>query len=185
MVERPDLDPADPIDAISLAWLRERPGTPVSGIGIVTRLWHAAKLLGDERRRVLAAAGADTATLDLLGVLRRSGPPYRLTTRELATRTLVTPGAISQRVARAEDAGLVRRHDSATQARAVDVELTAEGHAEVERLVDLVLGRESELVGALGAERQDALNDLLRSVVSSLHDELGERRPSHVGMKDS
>jgi hypothetical protein len=51
----------------------------------------------------------DPSTLDLLSVLRRSGPPYELGTRELTRRTLVTAGAISQRVARAEQAGLVAR----------------------------------------------------------------------------
>ena len=76
-------DETDPVDATALAWLRERPGTPVEGIGIVTRIWRLARLLGEDRRRVLADAGADAATLDLLSVLRRAGPPYQLTTRQL------------------------------------------------------------------------------------------------------
>ncbi|WP_280401232.1 MarR family transcriptional regulator [Nocardia carnea] len=41
--------------------------------------------------------------------MRRSGPPYRLTTRQIAARSLVTAGAISQRLARAEAAGLITR----------------------------------------------------------------------------
>ncbi|MGA9691494.1 MAG: MarR family transcriptional regulator, partial [Pseudonocardiaceae bacterium] len=61
-------DENDPVDATALAWLRERPGTPVAGIGIVTRVWRLAKLFGEDRRRILAAAGADPATLDLLSV---------------------------------------------------------------------------------------------------------------------
>lgn len=124
-----ELDPADPIDAIALAWATERPGTPVDSIGIVTRLWQAAKLLGEDRRRTLARAGADTAVLDLLSVLRRSGSPYRLSTRELADATLVSAGAISQRVARAERDGLVTRVTRADGSRRVDVGLTAAGHA--------------------------------------------------------
>ncbi|XGU21527.1 hypothetical protein ACETU7_18015 [Rhodococcus sp. 3Y1] len=59
----------------------------MEGIGIVTRLWMCAKLLGEDRRRVLASAGADTATLDLLSVLRRSGEPYQLTTRQITEQT--------------------------------------------------------------------------------------------------
>lgn len=46
-----DYNPDDAVDAVALAWLRERPGTPVEGIGIVTRLWMCAKLLGEDRRR--------------------------------------------------------------------------------------------------------------------------------------
>lgn len=169
----------DEIDEIARAWVRERPGTPVSSIGVVTRVWHAAKLFGDDRRRTLAQAGADTATLDLLGVLRRSGPPYRLTTRELAHRTMVTPGAISQRLTRAEREGLVTR--STGGSRTVDVTLTEAGHRLVEKLVDRVLYREIELLTVLDDEEQATLAALLRKLVAGLHDELGHSRPTHVG----
>ncbi|QXW00080.1 MarR family transcriptional regulator [Rhodococcus globerulus] len=174
------LDPDDDVDAIALAWLRERPGTPVEGIGIVTRLWACAKLLGEDRRRILTAAGADTATLDLLSVLRRAGEPYRLTTRQITERTGVTAGAISQRLARAEAAGLVER--SATSgSRVVDVSLTAAGHEVVEQLVDRVLGREADLVSVLSAPQQAQLTELLRIFLSGLHGELGDPGAMHVG----
>ena len=169
----------DPMDAVALAWLRERPGTPVQGIGIVTRMWQCAKLLGEDRRRVLAAAGADPATLDLLSVLRRSGPPYRLTTRQLTERTLVSAGAISQRVARAERDGLVTRH-SPQGSRAVTVSLTPAGHELVERLVDRVIGREADLISRLTPEQQRTLTELLRPLLADLHTQIGPQPPSHV-----
>ncbi len=175
------LDADDPVDAIALAWLRERPGTPVEGIGIVTRVWQCAKLLGEDRRRVLAAAGADPATLDLISVLRRSGPPYQLTTRELTERTLVTAGAISQRVARAENDGLVQRAAGAEGSRSVIVTLTPAGHELVERLVDRVLGREAELISRLSTAQQTALTELLRALLDVLQLQLGNQRPTQVG----
>ncbi|HEX4211978.1 MAG TPA: MarR family transcriptional regulator [Candidatus Dormibacteraeota bacterium] len=170
----------DPVDATALAWIRERPGTPVEGIGVVTRIWRLAKLLGDDRRRTLAAAGADAATLDLLSVLRRSGPPYRLTTRELGERSRVTAGAISQRVARAEERGLVER-DRIRGSRRVEVTLTRPGHALVESLVDRVLGREAELVADLSAEQRQALTELLRILLDDLQRRLGPASFSQVG----
>lgn len=175
------LDENDPVDATALAWLRERPGTPVASIGIVTRVWRLAKILGEDRRRVLAQAGADAATLDLLSVLRRSGPPYRLTTRELADRTRVTAGAISQRVARAERSGLVHRARSADSSRAVEVTLTQSGHDLVERLVDHVLGREAELISGLTQAQQATLTDLLRILLDDLETRLGRPRHTQVG----
>jgi DNA-binding MarR family transcriptional regulator len=176
-----DWDAKDSVDAIALAWLRERPGTPVEGIGIVTRVWRLAKLLGEDRRSTLAAAGADAATLDLLSVLRRGGPPYRLSTRELTDRTRVSAGAISQRVARAEQAGLVRRTNDTAGSRTVTVTLTPEGHAMVERLVDRVLGREAELISCLGAEQQAALTELLRTFLTELETQLGPVPHTQVG----
>ena len=170
----------DRVDAVALAWLRERPGTPVEGIGIVTRVWQCAKLLGEDRGRVLSAAGADPATLDLLSVLRRSGTPYRLTTRELADRTQVTAGAVSQRVARAEREGLVERRGE-VNSRTVSVTLTRAGHELVERLVDQVLGREADLVSRLTPDQQADLTELLRLLLNGLQDRLGEQRPTQVG----
>lgn len=175
------LDEGDPVDATALAWLRERPGTPVEGIGIVTRVWRLAKMLGEDRRAVLAEAGADPATLDLLGVLRRSGEPYQLTTRDLAERTRVTAGAVSQRVARAEAAGYVERSRADGTSRAVLVTLTPAGHAVVERLVDQVLGREAELVSDLTPEQRRELTELLRVFLDALEQRLGRPRHTHVG----
>jgi DNA-binding MarR family transcriptional regulator len=148
-----------PAREIADAWRRERPGTPVESIEVVTPLWRLAKLFADDRRRVLAEAGVDSATLDLLSVLRRSGSPYELSTRELGARTLVTAGAISQRVARAEKQALVARTPGS--GRAVLVRLTGAGHALVERTVDQVLGREAQLVSGLTAHQRQGLVDLL------------------------
>jgi DNA-binding MarR family transcriptional regulator len=145
------LDTPSPYPAaeIARAWQRERPGIPTDSIEIVTPLWRLAKLFADDRRRLLADLGIDPATLDLLSVLRRSGTPYELSTRELTRRTLVTAGAISQRVGRAEQAGLVARRTEGNGSRAVLVTLTPAGHELVERTVEKVLTRESELVASL------------------------------------
>src|SRR5258708_25189150 len=105
----PAREPVDHAEEISQAWQREKPGLPLDSIGILTRIRHASKLLADERRRALATVGMDAATLDLLSTLRRSGAPYRLSTRELAARCLVTAGAIPQRGDRAQGNGLVRQ----------------------------------------------------------------------------
>ncbi|HEU4948785.1 MAG TPA: MarR family transcriptional regulator [Kribbella sp.] len=163
-----DAPAAYPVAEIAAAWERERPGTPVDSIGIVTPLWRLAKLFADDRRRLLADAGVDPATLDLLSVLRRSGPPYELSTRELTRRTLVTAGAISQRVARAEQSGLVARRTETDGTRAVTVALTDAGHDLVERTVDQVLSRESELISSLTDRQRSALADLLQSLLDDV-----------------
>src|SRR5579862_9617989 len=109
-----DLDPAGPVPRwpaadIAAAWRRELPGVRTESIEIITPVWRIARMLEGDRRRTLAALGIEESTLDLLSAIRRAGPPYELTTREITRRTLVTAGAVSQRVARAEQAGLVER----------------------------------------------------------------------------
>jgi DNA-binding MarR family transcriptional regulator len=164
-----DLDPNDDVDAIALAWVRERPGTPVESIGIVTRVWRLAKWFSDDRQRVLAAAHVDAATLDLLGTLRRSGPPYRLTTREITDRSRLTAGAISQRIARAERDELVRRSQVAGS-RSVTVTLTPSGHQLIDRVVDDVLRREADLVTRLSPSKRTQLTRLLKQLQDVLDD---------------
>ncbi|WP_050800020.1 MarR family winged helix-turn-helix transcriptional regulator [Streptomyces himastatinicus] len=166
---------------IAAAWERERPGTPVSSIRIVTPIWQLAKLFGDDRRRVLAQAGVDAATLDLLSVLRRDGPPYTLSTRELSRRSLVTAGAISQRTARAEREGLVTRQPVPGRLRTVEVTLTPAGHELVESTVDQVLGRESELIDGLTPDEQAHLTSLLHRLLHDVQHRLGDSRITHVG----
>ena len=94
-------------------------------------------------------------------MLRRSGPPYPLTTREIAQRALVTAGAVSQRVSRAEREGLVERTAAADGSRSVIVSLTAAGHARVEGAVDQVLGREAQFVAGLLPQERTVLAGLL------------------------
>ncbi|MEU2605688.1 MarR family winged helix-turn-helix transcriptional regulator [Streptomyces albus] len=176
--------PPYPVEEIAAAWQRERPGTPVSSIGIVTPLWRLAKLFGDDRRRVLARAGVDTATLDLLSVLRRAGEPYALTTRELAARSLITAGAISQRVARAEREGLVTRRPGEERRRSVIVELTPTGHQLIESTVDQVLTREADLLTGLDAEQQNQLAHLLRVLLQDVQQRLNDHGLSQVGAEE-
>lgn len=177
-------NPNDAVDAIAAAWRRERPELPVESIGVITRVWQVAKLLGDERTRLLRAHGADTATLDLLSTLRRQGEPYRMNTRDLAAASLITAGAITQRVDRAEREGLVRRMNRAGS-RTVDVELTDRGIDTVDRLVTAVLTREQELLEGLAPEHREQLAGLLGELLRHLSDELGDARVGQVGHRDS
>lgn len=165
--------PAVTAAEIAEAWRRERPGTPTESIEIVTPIWWLGKLFTDDRNSALREAGIDAATLDLLSVIRRSGPPYALSTRELAHRTLVTAGAISQRVARAERDGYVRRTPGTTGRRTVLVELTDAGHALIERSVDTVLGREAALVASLSAPERAQFIALLDKLLTDVRARTG------------
>ncbi|MDT0267454.1 MarR family transcriptional regulator [Streptomyces sp. DSM 44915] len=162
----PESGPPSSAAEIAAAWRREQPGVPTESIEVVTPIWRLGKLFADDRARALRAAGIDAATLDLLSVIRRAGPPYALTTREITRRALVTAGAISQRVARAEGQGLVERathppNTEDTGLRAVWVSLTDAGHALIERSVSEVLTREAALVNGLTEPERRSLITLL------------------------
>lgn len=129
-------------------------------IGVITRIWRIGKLLQDDRRRTMSRLGMDVATRDLLSTLRRAGAPYRLTPGEIARRTAVSAGAISQRLARAEQQGLVRRRKEGPDGRLVTVELTRTGHEQVEQTVADLLRHEEGLLAGLTGEQREQLADL-------------------------
>jgi DNA-binding MarR family transcriptional regulator len=157
-----------PAAEIAESWRRELPDARTDSIEIITPLWRIAKVLADDRRRTLSKLGVDPSTLDLLSVIRRSGSPYELTTRELARRTLITAGAVSQRVARAEQAGLVVRSPSSVSRRAVSVKLTETGHHLIENTVRQLLEHEAGLIDALTAAQRTTLIEVLAKLERTL-----------------
>ena len=149
-------------------WAHEWPGLDTSPIDVVARTGRLARYFDQATDRVFAVYGLRREGWDVLASLRRAGPPYRLTTREIAQRALVTAGAVSQRVAKAEREGLVRRAAAGDGSRAVNVTMTRAGHALVERSVDRVLGREAELVRGLAAAERADLTALLDRLLAGV-----------------
>lgn len=126
----------------------------------------------------MARLGMDAATRDLLSTLRRAGHPYKLSPGEIARRTLVSAGAITQRVARAEKDELVRREKSEPDGRSVLVELTPAGRDLIDQSVDELLRYEETLLSALTPEQRKELSALLRILLSDLAERFGaEDRP--------
>jgi len=152
--------------AVAEAWRRELPEVPTAPLPAVWLVKAVASRLRRTRERTLHTLGLDAATLDLLSTLRRAGEPWTLTTRELAGRCLVTAGAISQRVARAEQQGLVQRSPGA--GRSVEVSLTPEGHALVERSAAQVLGADAAATRGLAPDELADLERLLARWLSTL-----------------
>jgi DNA-binding MarR family transcriptional regulator len=157
-----------PAAQIATAWRRELPGVPTESIAVITPIWRIARVLAEDRRRTLARIGVDPSTLDLLSVIRRAGPPYELTTREIGERTLVTAGAVSQRIATAEQAGLVTRSPSPASRRAVAVRLTGAGHELIESTVRDLLNHEDSVIAPLSATERATLSRLLAKLEATV-----------------
>jgi DNA-binding MarR family transcriptional regulator len=153
----------DRVEAVQAAWRRELPDVDVSSVAVVGRLLDVAHSVERIRAVALAAEGSDWATFDLLATLRRSGPPYRMSVGDLQRASLVTTGAVSQRVERAEQAGLVRRVPVPDDARKVAVELTVEGYRSAARLVRVVMAADRTLLENLDEAERAVLRDVLRS----------------------
>jgi|SRR4051812_9319638 DNA-binding MarR family transcriptional regulator len=158
----------DLLDIVAEQWTRERPAMQTESIGVIGRILRIAKFVTDERRRLLHDLSLDSATFDLLATLRRAGAPYRLSPAELSRQSLLSGGAVTQRVARAEAAGLVRAQRTDSGRRTVAVELSSAGHEVIERNIEILIRRERALITALTSEEQRDLADLLRRLLAGL-----------------
>ncbi|MEO6509365.1 MAG: MarR family transcriptional regulator [Nocardioides sp.] len=160
----------DAVERIAEQWAAERPDLDVGPMLVVGRLHRAADLLDQELRTVFAQAGLGNGDFDVLASLRRAGPPYRLTPTELAGTTMVTSGAVTKRVDRLVQQGLVERTVSETDGRGRVIALTKKGRDVQERLHPLHLANEERLLSALDGDERRQLGGLLSKLLVSLED---------------
>lgn len=160
-------DEPDAVDEIAAQWSRERPDLPVDAIGVVARVLRIAKVFADHRRRTLAELGVDRATFDLLATLRRTGAPFRMSPAELIEACLVTGGAISQRVARAEAAGFVTTERTAG-GHTTAVALTPAGRERIDHDIARYFALEQSMIGHMAPDQQAELARLLRQLQAGL-----------------
>ena len=130
----------DAVDRIVGQWHDVRPELDTSPLAVVGRVSRLARLIDRRLADDFARFGLEGWSYDVLATLRRSGPPFELPAGELTGQTMVTTGAITNRIDRLEERGLVERART-TDRRKVIVRLTAAGVA----LVDAAAGPHLEL----------------------------------------
>lgn len=165
---------ADAVDRVLAQWRAERPDIDASPMGVVGRISRAARLLGEGLDEVFADHGLQRGEFDILATLRRSGAPYRLTPGGLVGSTMVTSGAITNRVDRLVAKGLVSRETDPSNRRSVLITLTDRGLELVDAVVEEHVVNERRLLASLDAGEQDQLADLLRELLVGLGDVPGD-----------
>jgi DNA-binding MarR family transcriptional regulator len=161
-------DVEDAVDQILQQWGRERPDLDCSPMGVIGRITQLQREVFLAQRATFARHGLDAPSFDVLAALRRAGAPYQLTPTELMRTALVTSGAITQRLDRLEDRGLITRERSAADGRAVVVTLTAAGRAALDTALPDHLETEKSLLDGLPSADQALLADLLRRLLVAL-----------------
>ncbi|WP_405059825.1 MarR family transcriptional regulator [Kribbella sp. NBC_01505] len=160
----------DHVDQILEQWAEQRPDVDASPMAVVGRLKRLAQLTENELRRNFARHDLDSASFDVLATLRRSNSEHRLTPAGLMRSSMVTSGAITQRLDRLEARGLVSRKPSETDGRGVQVTLTAEGLRLIDAVLPTHLETEERLLAGLSKTERTQLADTLRTLLESLGD---------------
>jgi DNA-binding MarR family transcriptional regulator len=157
---------ADHVDQVLAQWAAVRPDLDASPMGVIGRLSRLARLIDGELGRTFAAHDLDRASFDVLATLRRNDRP--LTPADLMRSSMVTSGAVTQRLDRLTTRGLVTRTPSTTDGRVVHVSLTDEGRALIDRALPDHVANEHRILASLTGEERDALASTLRDLLESL-----------------
>jgi DNA-binding MarR family transcriptional regulator len=158
----------DAVDLILSQWARERPDLDCAPMGVIGRITQLQREVFLAQRATFARHGLDAPSFDVLAALRRAGAPYQLTPTALMRTALVTSGAITQRLDRLEERGLITRERSEADGRAVVVTLTAAGRAALDAALPDHLETERRLLEALPGGDRELLADLLRRLLVAL-----------------
>jgi DNA-binding MarR family transcriptional regulator len=163
----------DAVDRITSQWREVRPDIDSSPIEVIGRVSRLSRLIDRRLAESFARFDLEDWMYDVLATLRRSGEPYELHAGDLMRQSMVTTGAITNRIDRLEQRKLVVRAAS-TDRRKVIVRLTKQGFDTVERVVDSHLASERQILGGLTDREQHDLARLLRTTLLHLGDQASE-----------
>lgn len=161
----------DAVDRVLAQWAKERPELDVSPMAVIGRISRAEAILDRRIAAVLAEHDLLPGEFDLLAALRRAGSPYRLTVGAMLASTMVTSGAITNRLNRLVAKGFVTRETDPNNRRSVVVTLTKPGLATVNGSLVSHVENERNLLASLSDDEQAQMISLLRKLLRGLGDD--------------
>ena len=133
--------------------------------GIVDRIGGLPRRFKRAMDETLDEFDLDWSEYKLLSLLTREGEVYRSSPGKLARIMELSSGAMTNRLDRLEQAGLVRRLPDPDDRRGILVELTPEGKRVYEDAVGVQGRKESLVASALSVPEKKQLNALLRRLM--------------------
>jgi len=151
-----------PLDSILAQWRRARPDIDPAPMAVCGAVWRAGERLRQGVAANLAGAELDFAGFDVLMTLRRQGERGGfLTPSELARDMMLSTSAMTNRLDRLAQRGLIERQADPADRRSLHIVLTAEGFALIERLVASHVATEERLIAGLDEAERALLKTLL------------------------
>lgn len=168
----------DAVDLIVEQWARARPDLDASPMGVLGRLSRLTRIAERELKALFSEFGLERGEFDVLATLRRAGSPDGMTAGMLARSSMVTAGAVTNRLDRLVAKGYVTRDVDPANRRTIVVALTPAGRELIDRAVAAHLDNERRILAALDQHQQGDLAATLRTLLISLGDQ--ENDPSDL-----
>src|SRR5438067_9977733 len=152
------------------------PGVDVEVEGIVDRINGLRRRFHKLLDETLAEFGLNSGEWKALNQLQLAGPPHRRSVGEMGAWAELSSGAMTNRIDRLEQAGLVKRIPDPNDRRGVLVELTDKGEHTWEEALRSGAANEALIAAALTDDEKRQLNALLRRLTREF--ERREQAPS-------
>ena len=171
----------DAIDRFREEWTRERPDLDFAYLATLGRILRLSAHLRDAMDEWLAPFGVTWEMFDLLASLQRSGAESGLRPTDLYEACMLSSGATTNRIDRAEKLNLATRRPDAEDGRSTRIALTRRGTTLAHRAMTKHAGCASEIAGRLSAKEQAQLAKLLRKLLTSFEITKGAAKKSERG----
>jgi DNA-binding MarR family transcriptional regulator len=160
----------DSVQRLLAGWRRERPDLDPSPVGIQGRIIRLSAHLLRQSENWLGPLGLTWEAFSVIVTLRRSGPPYELRPTDLLQESLLTSGAITNRIDRVEQLGLVERRSDPGDRRSCVVRLTPAGKKLADKAIAAHFKAVDQLLGFLNHGERTSLAALLSKLLGSMEE---------------
>lgn len=163
----------DHVDRILDQWRSERSDLDLSAMSVIARIQRVTRFLEQEMESLLAGFQINLPGFGVLTALLRSGEPYRLSPTELYGSLLVSSGAITNRIDRLTETGLVERMPAQNDRRSTLVGLTPKGMKLTNEALTQHTQQELRLLASFTQSEAEEVAGFLRRLLEEL-----ERSPA-------
>jgi DNA-binding MarR family transcriptional regulator len=157
----------DSVDRIIEDFTTEYPGVDPAVEGIVTRIHRLSKYIKKSLGDTAGTLDLSLGDWDILSSLTCVTGTRTMSPGQLSAKVQLSSGAMTSRLDKLEEAGLVRRSRDPHDRRGVQVEATDAGRALWDKAVDIQAAKEKMFADPLTAEEKELLNTLLRKMMLS------------------
>jgi len=165
---RPVKPQRDPVGVIVAQWRQERPDLDPTPMRLFGALARAHLLTTPYLNRVAAAHGLARGTFDVLSALRRAGPPFSLTPKQLSSSLMLSAAGMTSRLDRLETLRLIARLPEPNDRRSLRIRLTQRGKQLIDDVIPRIVETQWRVVSDLGVKKTTALIALLGSLTDVL-----------------
>ena len=170
----------DTLDRFMAEWSGQRPDLDFEYLATIGRILRVSAHLRENMDSWLAPFGLTWEMFDLLASLQRSGGKTGLRPTDLYEACMLSSGAMTNRLDRAEKLDYAVRQPDPDDGRATRIALTRRGRALTEKAMTEHAARAGEISHRLTAKEQAQLAGLLRKLLLSFEEKpaASQRKPA-------